>query len=172
MFCTPRPRTWPPIPALFRSRARSRASSSRLTRSPATRWSGAPSPPQRPSCAVDLSIRRPSDPPRAYCGGGTWPISMTTGRHGQRGRAHPARALGSVGVRVAVGRARRPAAAPHIVTSDVISKSSAGAYALGIVAAQWHDVVGAAIALRADRQADIPKDAAALVADAVPWRGG
>ncbi|MHB8467970.1 MAG: aminoglycoside adenylyltransferase domain-containing protein, partial [Acidimicrobiales bacterium] len=54
-----------------------------------------------------------------------------------------------------------------IVTNEIISKSAAGAYALGITDEQWHDVVRAAIALRVDRQADLPKEPEALVADAV-----
>lgn len=54
-----------------------------------------------------------------------------------------------------------------IVTNDVISKSAAGAYALRITDARWHDVVRAAIALRADRHADLPKEPEALVAEAV-----
>ncbi|MGH9164017.1 MAG: aminoglycoside adenylyltransferase domain-containing protein [Acidimicrobiales bacterium] len=54
-----------------------------------------------------------------------------------------------------------------IVTNDVISKSAAGSYALEIVDEQWHDVVRAAIALRADQQADLPKEPVAMVADAV-----
>lgn len=54
-----------------------------------------------------------------------------------------------------------------IASSEVISKSAAGAYALDITDEQWHDVVRAAIDLRADCQADLPKEPEALVADAV-----
>jgi hypothetical protein len=54
-----------------------------------------------------------------------------------------------------------------IVTNEVISKSAAGAYALTITDEYWHDVVRAAMALRVDRQAQLPKEPDALVADAV-----
>lgn len=54
-----------------------------------------------------------------------------------------------------------------IVTSDVISKSAAGAYALSITDERWHEVVRAAIALRANRYVELSKEPEALVADAV-----
>jgi len=54
-----------------------------------------------------------------------------------------------------------------IVTNEVISKSAAGTYALTVTDEYWHDVVRAAMALRVDRQAQLPKEADALVADAV-----
>lgn len=54
-----------------------------------------------------------------------------------------------------------------IATNSVISKSSAGAYALEIVDEQWHDVVRAAIALRVDQHVDLPKKPAPLIADAL-----
>ena len=54
-----------------------------------------------------------------------------------------------------------------IVTNEVISKSAAGAYALDITDEHWHDVVRAAIAVRADRQAQLPNEPETLVADAV-----
>lgn len=54
-----------------------------------------------------------------------------------------------------------------IATSEVISKSAAGAYALDITDEYWHDLVRAAMALRADRQAQLPKAPEVLVADAV-----
>lgn len=56
-----------------------------------------------------------------------------------------------------------------IATLDVISKSAAGAYALSFVDERWHDVIRAAIDLRADRQADIPKPAEELVVDALAF---
>ena len=54
-----------------------------------------------------------------------------------------------------------------IVTNEVISKSAAGAYALNVTDQCWHDVIRAAMALRVDRQAQLPKEPGALVADAV-----
>ncbi len=54
-----------------------------------------------------------------------------------------------------------------IVTNEVISKSAAGAYALDITDEYWHDVVRAAMALRVDREAHLPKEPETLVADAV-----
>jgi len=54
-----------------------------------------------------------------------------------------------------------------IVTNEVISKSAAGAYDLTITDEYWHDVVRAAMALRVDRQAQLPRKPEALVADAV-----
>jgi hypothetical protein len=54
-----------------------------------------------------------------------------------------------------------------VVTKEVISKSAAGAYALTNAYEYWHDVVRAAMALRVDRQAQLPKEPDALVADAV-----
>jgi hypothetical protein len=56
-----------------------------------------------------------------------------------------------------------------IVTNEVISKSAAGAYALNITDERWHDVIRAAVALRVDRQAQLPKEPDALVADAVAF---
>lgn len=72
-----------------------------------------------------------------------------------------------MGVRAAVGRARHPTPSPTIVTNEVISKSAAGAYALDITDEYWHDVVRAAMALRVDREAHLPKEPEALVRDAV-----
>ncbi len=54
-----------------------------------------------------------------------------------------------------------------IATDEVVSKSAAGVYALGITDGEWHDVVRAAIALRVDRQAQLPKGPEALVTDAI-----
>jgi hypothetical protein len=54
-----------------------------------------------------------------------------------------------------------------IVTNEVISKSAAGAYALNITDERWHDVIRAAMALRVDRGAQLPKEPDVLVADAV-----
>jgi hypothetical protein len=54
-----------------------------------------------------------------------------------------------------------------IVTNEVISKSAAGSYAIEITREYWHDVIRAAMALRTDRQARLPKEAERLVADAV-----
>jgi hypothetical protein len=54
-----------------------------------------------------------------------------------------------------------------IATNEVISKSAAGAYALDITDEHWHDVVRAAMALRANRQAHLAKEPETLVADAV-----
>lgn len=54
-----------------------------------------------------------------------------------------------------------------IATNEVISKTAAGAYALDITDERWHAVVRAAMALRVDGQAPLPKEPGALVADAV-----
>jgi hypothetical protein len=54
-----------------------------------------------------------------------------------------------------------------IVTNEVISKSAAGTYAFDITDRYWHDVIRAAIALRTDRQVQLPKEPETLVADAV-----
>jgi hypothetical protein len=54
-----------------------------------------------------------------------------------------------------------------IVTNEVISKSAAGVYSLDITDECWHDVVRAAMALRADPQAQLPKDSEKLVAEGV-----
>jgi hypothetical protein len=66
-----------------------------------------------------------------------------------------------------VGRARHPTPSPHHCHQRGISKSAAGAYAIDITDEYWHDVVRAAIAVRVDREAHLPKEPATLVADAV-----
>ena len=54
-----------------------------------------------------------------------------------------------------------------IATGEVISKSSACGHALAVTDERWHRVVRTAMALRADRQADLATEAEILVADAV-----
>lgn len=53
-----------------------------------------------------------------------------------------------------------------IATGEVISKTAAGRHALAVTDDRWHPVVRAAMALRADRQADLAEEADVLVADA------
>jgi hypothetical protein len=54
-----------------------------------------------------------------------------------------------------------------IATLDVTSKTGAGRYALEVAPTQWHAVVTAAIALRADRQAPLPAPPDVLWRDAL-----
>ena len=54
-----------------------------------------------------------------------------------------------------------------VATLDVTSKTGAGRYALEVVPTQWHVVVKAAMALRADRQAPLPAPPDVLWRDAL-----
>ena len=54
-----------------------------------------------------------------------------------------------------------------IATGEVISKTAAGGHALAVTDERWHPVIRAAMALRADRQADLATEAGVLVVDAV-----
>jgi aminoglycoside adenylyltransferase-like protein len=54
-----------------------------------------------------------------------------------------------------------------IATLEVTSKTDAGRYALEVAPAQWHVVLEAAMALRADGEAALPASADSLWSEAV-----